>query len=396
MLVHALPAYLLSRLFVMVGAALVAAELGVDRNLADERSLDVADPHLLTATVSSGRAVSDVLTSWDGLWYMAIVRDGYPSSVRPDVTYHVDDARAAFFPLFPWLGNVADFVIPGGDTIAVLVMNALLGLAAIVLIAVLASRLYGEQVGRTTALLVALFPGSFVFSFAYSEALMITLAAACLLCLHDERWLLAGTFAALTTASRPNGLAIGLSCLVAAWPAVRQRHDWRAIGAVALAPLGFILFQVWVSIHADGAGVWFRVQREAWGEGGSFGWTAVKNTAEAIASPISSPTDTLTAVSLFATILLLRLSWRAKLPWIYTVYAWGIVALMLTPATVTARPRFLFTAFPLFIGAAAWYHQRPVPDGPASNDRLMMYTIATCGVGLTVLTGLYGVYAAIP
>ena len=176
MLVHALPAYLLSRLFVMVGAALVAAELGVDRNLADERSLDVADPHLLTATVSSGRAVSDVLTSWDGLWYMAIVRDGYPSSVRPDVTYHVDDARAAFFPLFPWLGNVADFVIPGGDTIAVLVMNALLGLAAIVLIAVLASRLYGEQVGRTTALLVALFPGSFVFSFAYSEALMITLA----------------------------------------------------------------------------------------------------------------------------------------------------------------------------------------------------------------------------
>lgn len=396
MLVHALPVYLLSRLFVVVGAALVAAELGVDRNLADERLLEVADPHLLTETVNSGRAVTDVLTSWDGLWYMAIVRDGYPTSVRPEVTYHVDDARAAFFPMFPWLSRVMDWVLPGGDTSAVLAVNFVLGLVAVVLIAVLASRLYGEQVGRTTALLVAMFPGSFVLSFAYSEALMITVAAACLLCLHDRRWLLAGVFAALTTASRPNGVAIGLSCLVAAWPAVRDRRDWRAIGAVLLAPMGFILFQIWLSVHADEAGVWFRVQREAWGEGASFGWTAVRNTAEAIVNPISSPTDTLTAVSLFATILLVVLSRKAKLPLIYSAYAWGVIVLMLTPATVTARPRFLFTAFPLLIGAAAWFHERPTPAGHPANDRLLTYSMACCAVGLTTLTGLYGVYAAIP
>ena len=40
----------------------------------------------------------DVLTSWDGLWYLRIVRNGYPTSVRPHVTYDVADARAAFFP----------------------------------------------------------------------------------------------------------------------------------------------------------------------------------------------------------------------------------------------------------------------------------------------------------
>ena len=36
----------------------------------------------------------DVLTSWDGLWYLRIVRNGYPTSVRPHVTYDVADARA--------------------------------------------------------------------------------------------------------------------------------------------------------------------------------------------------------------------------------------------------------------------------------------------------------------
>lgn len=391
MLLRALPAYLLSRLFVLAGAAVVAAELGVDRNLADERSLTVADPHLVAPTVRPVRAVTDVLTSWDGLWYMAIVRDGYPRSVMPDVSYHVPDARAAFFPLFPILARLADFVLPGGDTVAVLTVNSVLGLAVVVLVALIARRLYGERVGHSTAMLVALFPGSFVLSFAYSEAMMLVLVAACFLCLLDERWYLAGAFALLTTASRPNGLAIVLACAIAAWPAIRQRRDWHALAAVVMAPLGFVAFQLWLGHHTGERGVWFRVQREAWGEGASFGWTAIKNTGEAIAAPLSSPTDTLTALCLVATIILLVLAWKAKLPWMFTAYSWAIVALMLAPATVTARPRFMLTAFPLLIGAAAWHerHRRPF-------DNLWTMTMACCGVGITALTAVYGAYAAIP
>ena len=61
---------------------------------------------------------------------------------------------------------------------AVLTLNTLLGFIAVVLIGLLGARLYGERVGRTTATLAALFPGSFVFTFAYSEALMIALTSA--------------------------------------------------------------------------------------------------------------------------------------------------------------------------------------------------------------------------
>lgn len=389
---HVLPIYILSRLCVIAGAAVVAAELRHDANFALENNLS-RDPDGLNAAGSAVEPITNVLTSWDGLWYMEIVRHGYPRSIPPDITYFEKEARAAFFPLFPMLGRAAGWVIPGGDTVAVLSLNVVLGLVAVILIGLLGQRLYGERVGRTTATLVALFPGSFVLSFAYSEALMLVLAAACMLCLYDRRWLAAGVFAALTTATRPNGVAIIVACAVAAVIAIREERErnWQPLSSVLLAPIGFIVFQVWLGQHTGEQGAWFRVQREAWGEGASFGWTAIKNTAEAFSAPLTSPTDTITAVSFVATIALLGLAWHARMPLWMNAYSWTIVALMLAPATVTARPRFLFTAFPLLIGAARWFEDRRRVD-----DNLWPVTMAACGAGLATLAGLYGVYGAIP
>lgn len=389
---HALPIYVLSRLCVVAGAAVVAAELRHDANFAIENGLE-PDPDGLNAAGSAVEPITNVLTSWDGLWYMDIVRHGYPTSIPPDITYFQNEARAAFFPLFPMLGRAASWLIPGGDTFAVLALNVVLGLVAVILIGLLGQRLYGERVGKTTATLVAMFPGSFVLSFAYSEALMLVLAAACMLCLHDRRWLTAGLFAALTTATRPNGVAIVVACAVAAVLAIREQRErhWQPLAAVLLSPIGFIVFQVWLGQHTGESGAWFRVQREAWGEGASFGWTAIKNTGEAFSAPLTSPTDTITAISFLATLVLLWLAWHARMPWWMNAYSLTVVALMLAPATVTARPRFVFTAFPLLIAAARWYEDRRRTD-----DSLWPVTMAACGAGLATLAGLYGVYGAIP
>jgi len=408
MLVAAFPAYVVSRLCVLVGAAVVAAEIRVDANIALTDGT-APDPHSAITTGSAIRPMIDVFTSWDGRWYMDLVRTGYPRSVPPEVTYHMPEARAAFFPLFPMVARVADVIVPFGDVIAVLVLNTLLGLAAVVLIGMLGERLYGARVGRTAAVLAAVFPGSFVFSFAYSEALMIALAAATLLMLHEREWTAAGVLAALTTAARPNGVAIIVACAVAAFVAIRERREWASLVSVALAPLGFVAFQLYVGVHANEPAVWFRVQREAWDEGASFGWTALQNTAEALIRPMTSPTDTITAISVVTTAVLLWLGWRARLSWPVLAYSWTIIAMMVMPATVTARPRFVFTAFPLLIGAAKWYVERrellrAAPDSntgtlarhDAADDQLWTMTMVACGAGLAVLTGLYGVFGAIP
>ncbi len=74
---------------------------------------------------------------------------------------------------------------------------------------------------------------------------------------------------------------------------------------------------------------------------------------------------------------------------------------MLIPETVTARPRFVFTAFPLFIAVAAWWPQA-LRTGDDADDSLSWerqswnFVLITCGAGLTVLTNLYAVFGAIP
>jgi hypothetical protein len=384
--------YLFSRLCVMIGAAIVAAELRADANLMRDNFPDAtfADPHYADKVIptSAVRPMMDVLTSWDGLWYLRIIRAGYPHVVQPNVTYDVDDARAAFFPAYPMLVRGVDTVLPGGDTVAALFTNFVLGAIAVLLVGLLARELFGVRIAERSMVLMALFPGSFVLSFAYTEALLITLAAGCLWFLLKRQWALAGLLAALGTATRPNGIALIAACAIASFFAIRDRREWRSLIAPLLAPIGFVGFMLWIDAHTGERGVWFRVQTEAWGEGTSFGLTAIRRTLKAFTHPLTSPTNTITAVSVVTLVVLLWLLYKHRLPSYCTAYVVVVVLLMLLPSTVTARPRFLFTAFPLLISAAVWFERDKRDWWP--------YVIGACSAGLVGLTALYGVLGAIP
>lgn len=369
-------AYLVSRVCVIAGAAIVAAE-----EVAEGNRLGVPPPD------NAVGLILQVLTSWDGAWYYRIIRLGYPTDIPADVTYEMPEARAAFFPVYPMLVRAFDTVLPGGDVLAGVVLNFLLGALGVYLVGLITRRLYDDRTAYRAMLLMIFFPGSMALSLAYSEAILIVLAAGCLLALLREQWLLAGVLAAIGTATRPNGVALAAACVVAAFLAIRRDRDWSALVAPALAPLGFVAFQVWLHQHT-GEWAWFRVQTEAWDEGASFGWTAVQNTFEAFLHPLASPTDILTAVTVVATVGLLYVAYKERLPWPMVAYVLVVLALMVLPATVTARPRFLFTAFPLFIAAAAWW--------PEDHEEAWALTLALGAAGLVTLTGLYGVLGAVP
>jgi Dolichyl-phosphate-mannose-protein mannosyltransferase len=386
-LVIGLAAYVVSRLCVVAGAAVRTAQIVVDARADGEPE------------VGASSVISQVLTSWDGKWYLEIIRGGYPSQVPPNITYEQLEARAAFFPLFPWLARAADVVLPGGDTLAALFVNFVLGAISVVLVGLLARKLYSVGVAARAMTLYAIFPGSVILSFAYSEALLIVLAAACLLLLLDERWLLAGLAAALATATRPNGIALVAACIVASFIAIRRARQWWSLVAVLLAPIGFVFFQWYVGSTAGERWVWFRVQREAWAEGTSFGATAVTNTFGFLTHPLSSPTDALTALTVLTLAGMVFCTWKVRLAWPLVAYCAVVVALMLIPETVTARPRFLFTAFPFFIAVAAWW---PEPERDSEHPRASWefagwdFTLVACGAGLAALTGLYAVFGVIP
>lgn len=377
-----LGAYVVSRLAVAVGAGARSAQLVVDSNKLGTPLPDAPKPG------SAITMVTEMLTTWDGLWYLAVVREGYPRRIPPDVSYHVDEARAAFFPLYPLLTRVADWMLPGGDTLAALAINVVLGACAVVLVGMIARRLYDNEVATYSMVLFSVFPGSFVMSFAYADTLMVVLAAATLLALVDERWLLAGILAALTTASRPNAVAIVFACGVAAALAIRHRRDWSALWAVGLSPIGFVGFQVFLAAHTGERLAWLRVQQEAWDEGLSYGWTAIVHIYSAFRYPLSSPTHVVTTITVLAMIGALFALRYKRLPAPMVAYIAVILALMLLPETVTARPRFLFSAFPLVIPVAAWL--------PRRSPMLWQMLMVGCGIGLVGLTVLYVVHGAIP
>lgn len=379
-----------------LGAAIVAAELKADDNRLRERLIwgltTRPDPHArsLSTPRSATSMVLDVLTSWDGIWYMRIVRFGYPAFVPESVTYDDSQARVAFFPLFPTLVRLVDHLLPGGDTFAALFLNLCLGALFVVMVGLLSRQWFGPASANRAMVLVALFPGSFVLSFAYSEALLLCLAALCLFFLYRQQWEWAGLTALFATAARPNGIAVAMACAMAALVAVWKTKRWRPLIAPVLAPMGFIAFQFWLDSHTSENGVWFRVQTQAWDEGASFGLTALRRTLEAFTQPLTSPTDLITAASFVTTVFLVLLAWRyRRLPPEAAAYSAVVLALMLLPSTVTARPRFLFTAFPLIIVASIWL------DDPRRRA-WWPYVVGISLMGLTALTAVYGVYGAIP
>ena len=369
-------AYILSRLFAVMGAAIAVAAQAVWSRLNDEEPING-----LTGLVQ-------VFDSWDGHWYLDVVREGYPHHIMPNVTYFVSDARAAFFPLYPRLVHYLDNIIPGGPVTVALVVNVLLGAAFIYLIGVIAKNLFDVKTSEKAMIIAALFPGSFVLNWAYSEALLLTLACMCFIALSKKMWLWAGIFAALGTACRPNGIALVAACAVASLIAIKQDREWKSLIAPLLSPIGFVGFMAFLMHHTDENFAWFRVQSQAWKEGTSFGATAVSRTFDFILNPTGSPTSVLTAASMFAMILALIALWKFRMPAMYTAYTAVVLALMLIPATVTARPRFLFTAFPLIFPVA-----RALRD---DDDKWWPIVLLIFATGLVTVTGMYGVRAAIP
>jgi hypothetical protein len=279
-------------------------------------------------------------------------------------------------------------VIPGGPVSVALAINVVLGAFFVFLAGYLCRGLFDIKTAEKAMILIALFPGSFVLSMAYSEALMLTIVALCFIALRDNHWLWAGVLAAMATATRPNGVALVAACAVASLIAIRNDREWRSLIAPILSPLGFFGFMWFLRMHTGENMAWFRVQREAWQEGTSFGATAVQRTYDFFLHPVSSPTSVLTAASVAAMLISLYMARKYKMNLIYWSYTAVVLALMLIPATVTARPRFLFTAFPLFFPVA-----RALRD---EDEKWWPLVVMVMIGGLVTVTGIYGVRGAIP
>ena len=181
------------------------------------------------------RSLATQLSAYDGGWYLKLAAHGYPDHVL-----HTQ-STLGFFPLYPLAIRAVSLVVR--SPLAAAVCIALVGgLVATVLVQRLATAWWGETTGRRAAVVFALFPGTLVFSMAYSEGLTVPLVLGCLLALRSRRWVLAGTLAGLAAVVEPVALVLPVVVALVALRAAWQRRNAAPLVAPVLSVVGVAAF----------------------------------------------------------------------------------------------------------------------------------------------------------
>lgn len=241
-------AFVASRLILLV-AAFVAENL-LPRNPA--------------LTSGDGAPILRSLTSWDGWYYLGIVRDGYHA--EPVAGAYRD---IAFLPLYPAIVRVLSWPWPAfAGLVSVLVSNATL-LLALGLLRRLGEPLMGRRRASEAAALLAIYPFASAFGMAYTESLFLLLTVGAFLAAERDRRALAGILFALACLTRLQGavliLPLGLLML--------RRDGWRprpSLAWLVLGPLAGLAFLGWVAAF-QGSGSAYLQAQQAWGREGFAG-----------------------------------------------------------------------------------------------------------------------------
>jgi len=303
---------------------------------------------LLVASATASdthRPFSQSLTVWDSYWYLSIASGGYVHHVPPG---HGNPAQSnlGFFPLLPLLTRITHEVTRFGVSVSGLLTTFVLGLAAAVAVWWMLRDVFGDKGADRGTALVFFSPGALVLSLVYTEAATILMVACALMALRRERWVVAGLCAAVATTADPVGVAAVVPCVVAAVLAIRDRREWRALWAPALAPLGVASFFLYLWSHAGSPFAYFRAQRAGW-QGGTYFNGIPGSLYHLVTHWFADPDYAVKGVSAFVAVGLLIIFFRARPPATWVGYVMAVLAFGAISPIIGVTPRLLLRGFPL-------------------------------------------------
>ena len=331
----------------------------------------------------AGSSISEVLSRWDGGWYLSIVRDGYPAEIPAGLGV-AGQSSVAFFPGYPLLIRAVSEPLGLSTVFVGAAISMLAGLGAILLLWRLAARLTEVETADRTVVLFSFLPSSFVLSMVYADALFLVLVIACLLALLDEKWAAAGIAAAGAGFVRPSGVILVIVCAAAAGIAVVRDHDWGSLVAPVLAPLGVLSYFLYLRTHTGSFFAFVQVEDRGWHNRFDFGAA----NARAIARNLSEGRLTFFIAILGVVVLgaavgiWLLVRWRP--PAVIVTYVLCVVVLAFLVSRPTSVPRFLLLAFPLLIAVARELPERAVAPVAGASGALMVALFFVTGLSDTL------------
>jgi hypothetical protein len=306
---------------------------------------------LILATWFSADAIFGESHSWS--WHILIMDTGWYRGIA-QYGYAGDPHRVAFFPLFPLVIRFFSYLTGGNYLVAGLITIIACGAASAVAVWALADKVCGRSVADRAVLLYCLCPGAMTFSILYSEPLAVALGAAALLALISRRWFLAGVIGGLATAERPTLVVLVAVAGVAAIQAIWARREWIALAAPALTPLGILSYFGYLGYQFHNYALWFSIERRVWGQHFDGGVSALRLVLWLDRHDVSHKALVVAlSITFLAGLAGIVLMVAARLPLPLTLFGVMTIFLAFTSTEAHLRPRLVWAAFPIFIGAAA-------------------------------------------
>jgi hypothetical protein len=293
---------------------------------------------------------------FDAIFYHDVWQAGYSG---PRASYDI-----AFYPAYPALVRVVGFLV-GNDPAALLISNVsfLLGLMLVYCIVV---RYLPANSAVLTIWVIALWPWSIFYSYAYGESLELALVAGAFLLMERRSWLWAGLVAGIAGASRPTGILTGLGfageLIGRIWRRAPTQPSSRGGGLMVvflggvLSSLGIVAFGL-ILLRETGNPLGFLHAQNQW----------IGPHARNPLFPITSVARLITKHSVLDTeapVFLVLLAFAGgiiwsfrRLPFRYGLWGLGFVALAIADGyyvrSFTAAPRHMLEWFPAYFALAA-------------------------------------------
>lgn len=300
-----------------------------------------------------------LLRAWDSRWYLKVAATGYPHHLLPG---HGNAAQSTlgFFPVLPLLIRFVHIVVGTGYLGSGVIVSFVTSLTAAVAVWLALCDVTGREAATRGTAVVLFSPGAFVLGMVYSEGILITCMALCMVALRRQRWVTAGLLAAVASATDPLGLAALAPCAVIAWKAMQRERSWRPLLAPLLAPAGVVAFFSFLWAWAGTPLAWFITQRRGWESGAPFAgiphaWSYV------VQYGFHDINDTVKTVSVVVILALLALFLRSRPDPAELAYVLATLALAAASPIVSWTPRVALRAFPLLGAPGARAPRRHLP-----------------------------------
>jgi Mannosyltransferase (PIG-V) len=302
--------------------------------------------------------LAELFVRWDANWYLAIAEHGYSTQ---DTAAQPGANDYAFSPVYPLLIRAAARVTKLSATWAALIVSNAAFLAALFVVFA-----YGRRIGlsdRAAVLGVALLavaPGSFVYSAPYTESVFLLLLASAMLLTLSGRFWPAAAAAALLSAVRPNGFVF------AAFPMARLvRLGIRApseilarpeaLLPIAFAPAGLFAFYWFAYLTTGDPFTSLTTQAEGWGRSLDWPWSNI-HVLLGHAGMLGRYWMGSSLLFFLASLLLVKYRYYDEF-WFCLcslIFFWSVATI---PDSLL---RFVMILFPIYLGLARFLDGRPI------------------------------------